>query len=219
MQKIQYQHEPLRVPQKWEDQERTLVYQIDRLFDEVFNKLAVIRDLQDTLSTKIDKSSIKNNLTTTSGGYVLDARQGKALKDAVDTKVDNSAVKNNLTTTSEGYVLDARQGKALNDAISDRVVGKRQYKSIAASTNICRIDLPAGYWLLVLSIPTINRVWVGLVVCDSEGGVTFEQINSSTGLTVTAGTSLITVTFSASYDTNLNMVDIPLRGDDHPSFH
>ena len=56
---------------------------------------------------------VSNALTQTSAGYVLDARQGKALNDA---KLDKTAVANNLTTTAKGYALDARQGKALNDA-------------------------------------------------------------------------------------------------------
>ena len=56
---------------------------------------------------------VSNALTQTSAGYVLDARQGKALNDA---KLDKKAVANNLTTTAAGYALDARQGKALNDA-------------------------------------------------------------------------------------------------------
>lgn len=56
---------------------------------------------------------VSNALTQTSAGYVLDARQGKALNDA---KLNKTAVVNNLTTTAAGYALDARQGKALNDA-------------------------------------------------------------------------------------------------------
>ena len=56
---------------------------------------------------------VSNALTQTSAGYVLDARQGKALN---DKKLDKTAVANNLTTTAAGYALDARQGKALNDA-------------------------------------------------------------------------------------------------------
>ena len=56
---------------------------------------------------------VSNALTQTSEGYVLDARQGKALN---DKKLDKTAVANNLTTTATGYALDARQGKALNDA-------------------------------------------------------------------------------------------------------
>lgn len=37
------------------------------------------------LSTKLEPGNIANNLTTTSSGYALDARQGKALQDEIDT--------------------------------------------------------------------------------------------------------------------------------------
>ena len=68
--------------------------------------------LVDLDSDKIDKTSIANNLTTTTEGYVLDARQGKVLSDG---KLDKTSVVNNLTTTTAGFALDARQGKVLND--------------------------------------------------------------------------------------------------------
>ena len=58
---------------------------------------------------------VSNALTQTSAGYVLDARQGKALNDA---KLNKTSVVNNLTATAAGYALDARQGKALNDKIA-----------------------------------------------------------------------------------------------------
>ena len=63
--------------------------------------------------------AVANNLTTTADGYVLDARQGKALKDSIPTGAAASkAVANNLTTASAGTaVLDAYQGKVLKDSI------------------------------------------------------------------------------------------------------
>ncbi len=65
----------------------------------------------------LSTSDVANNLTTTSEGKVLDARQGKALKDLVDTALTSSDVANNLTTTEEGKVLDARQGKSLKELV------------------------------------------------------------------------------------------------------
>lgn len=56
--------------------------------------------------------AVANNLNTTVEGYVLDARQGKALD---DKKLDKSHVVNNLVTIEEGWALDARQGKWLNE--------------------------------------------------------------------------------------------------------
>lgn len=58
---------------------------------------------------------VSNVLTQTSSGYVLDARQGKALD---DKKVNKESIVNNLLTTESGYVLDARQGKILDEKIT-----------------------------------------------------------------------------------------------------
>lgn len=33
------QHEPLRIPERWQGQDRTLVGQIDRILDEIYNML------------------------------------------------------------------------------------------------------------------------------------------------------------------------------------
>ena len=72
-------------------------------------------DMSALVATKFNAANVVNNLTTTSSGYALDARQGKALN---DTKLNVENVVNNLTTTASGYALDARQGKALNDALA-----------------------------------------------------------------------------------------------------
>ena len=71
--------------------------------------------LLDSVAGGLTVSDIANNLTTTTDGKVLDARQGKALN---DSKLNKSDIANNLTTTTEGKALDARQGKALSDAIT-----------------------------------------------------------------------------------------------------
>lgn len=42
-----------------------------------------VTNLQTNLNSKINTSDIANNLTTTSSGKVLDARQGKALADLI----------------------------------------------------------------------------------------------------------------------------------------
>lgn len=72
-------------------------------------------DMAALVASKFDASNVVNNLTTTSSGYALDARQGKALDDA---KLNVANVVNNLTTTTAGNALDARQGKALNDTLT-----------------------------------------------------------------------------------------------------
>lgn len=61
--------------------------------------------------------SVANNLTTTSaGGSVLDAYQGKVLE---DKKLNKTDVINNLLATVEGKALDATQGKILGDRLTD----------------------------------------------------------------------------------------------------
>lgn len=72
-------------------------------------------------ASKVNKNDVVNNVTTTTAGKVLDARQGKVLQDAINTKVNKSDVVNNVTTTAEGKVLDARQGKTLQDKINTKV--------------------------------------------------------------------------------------------------
>lgn len=86
------------------------------------------------INQKVNVSDVVNNLTTTSAGKVLDARQGKTLNDKfgsyynktetdskLGTKLSTSNVVNNLTTTSSGKALDARQGKTLNDKFGSYV--------------------------------------------------------------------------------------------------
>lgn len=38
------QHEPLRVPQGWNDQSKALVMQIDRLMDDIYNRLGKLEE-------------------------------------------------------------------------------------------------------------------------------------------------------------------------------
>ena len=60
--------------------------------------------------------SVANNLTTTSaGGSVLDAYQGKVLE---DKKLNKTDVINNLLATVAGKALDATQGKILGDRLT-----------------------------------------------------------------------------------------------------
>ena len=69
-------------------------------------------DMAALVATKLNAANVVNNLTTTSFGYALDARQGKALN---DTKLNVANVVNNVTTSEEGYALDARVGKSMHD--------------------------------------------------------------------------------------------------------
>lgn len=68
-----------------------------------------------TLGTAAAKG-VSNTTTQATDGYVLDARQGKALE---DKKLNKTSVVNSLLTTEAGFALDARQGKSLDDKISE----------------------------------------------------------------------------------------------------
>ena len=51
------------------------------------HSISDVTNLQTNLNGKINTSDIANNLTTTSSGKVLDARQGKALADLIGTAI------------------------------------------------------------------------------------------------------------------------------------
>ena len=83
------------------------------------------------LSNYVQKSDIANNLTTTTSGKVLDARQGKAL---ADSKADSSHThtKSNITdfAHSHGYInndgtFDKDNGTAPTTDYTNRVLGVR----------------------------------------------------------------------------------------------
>ena len=56
-----------------------------------------------TLLTKIKSVLLANNLTTTTAGYALDARQGKALKDQLDQQNTNLQYTTQTQTSPNGW--------------------------------------------------------------------------------------------------------------------
>ena len=126
------------------------------------------------------------------------------------------------------YQITKEDVKARLDAdeksLGERVVGKRQYKAVTgrSSAQSHQIDFASGAYFIILQVPGVSRTWVGIVYVASTasgGTVTIEQINAGTGITVTPDPYKITVTFTYSSDTNLNMLSIPLRGTTNPTFH
>lgn len=112
-------------------------YNLSLVTDGGFNSL------NNRILSKIPDTAIKNDLTTVDSGYVLDARQGKALSDSVSTKIETSAIKNDLLTTNEGYVLDARQGKALGDRCT--TLEGRFYIMIESNTDLDNLTTSGIY--------------------------------------------------------------------------
>ena len=91
----------------------------------------VIGSTRVDLSNYVQKSDIENNLTTTTSGKVLDARQGKAL---ADSKADSihTHTKSNITdfAHSHGYInndgtFDKDNGTAPTTDYTNRVLGIR----------------------------------------------------------------------------------------------
>lgn len=112
---------------------------------------------------------VSNTLTQNVSGYVLDARQGKALNDKIDQindyKLDKAYVADNLTTTQSGYVLDARQGKVLNDKIN-------KINSDLSDVIYDRSDLPISDFYTVedFDLRRINnQVFVNLSLAMDSG--------------------------------------------------
>lgn len=60
-------------------------------------------DMSALVATKLNASNVVNNLTTTDGGYALDARQGKALHDAQTWTLIGSASGNTAVSLPESY--------------------------------------------------------------------------------------------------------------------
>ena len=57
-------------------------------------------DMSALVATKLNASNVVNNLTTTSSGYALDARQGKALNDVLVTRTTPVALQYSLANAS-----------------------------------------------------------------------------------------------------------------------
>ena len=89
--KLIRQHEPLRVPNNWNGQDRSLVIQLEKILTDLYRLTGETKDALTQLG--VDVNTLEESLGTSS------------TKD----------VYNSLDKGTEGFVLDARQGKVLND--------------------------------------------------------------------------------------------------------
>jgi len=96
-----------------------------------------IKDLQPTLASKVNISSIVNDLVTGGGGVPLSAEQGKLIKQQVDTKIAYSDIVNDLTTGGAGVPASADTVKSLK-ALIDGMSNGLQYKG--------KFDASGGSW-------------------------------------------------------------------------
>ena len=73
-------YSPVTVPDDWKGKARTFAINVSRYITELFIRVTNIA------RETVTKDKVVNNLTTDLSGYVLDARQGKALKDSIGEK-------------------------------------------------------------------------------------------------------------------------------------
>lgn len=72
-------------------------------------------DMAALVATKLNASNVVNNLTTTSSGYALDARQGKALGDRVITLEHKGALITRVSVTSAQTTIALPTGIKFSD--------------------------------------------------------------------------------------------------------
>ena len=99
-------------------------------------------DMSALVASKFDAANVVNNLTTTSSGYALDARQGKALNDELAKNLSYTSAAITYTTafgTDAGTVVKIGNSVDLNS----RQYNLNAAKSLTASTVL--FTLPEGY--------------------------------------------------------------------------
>ena len=94
-------------------------------------------DVYDVDAVHTDK--IANNLTTTSSGYVLDARQGKALNDSLVKRLGSANLTNSMRFAF-AYITGA--GKALNICVPTTILNT--VSSINTTQLKIALRLPTG---------------------------------------------------------------------------
>lgn len=156
-------------------------------------------DMSALVATKFNAANVVNNLTTTSSGYALDARQGKALN---DTKLNVENVVNNLTTTASGYALDARQGKALNDALENIIPSVIVDEEIRIQNTSKNYTVPYHglYLMFARTNASANTAQPKLKIEDASG-VVAENVGAAGGSVMIHKASIVnantTVTLTA----------------------
>ena len=88
--------------------------------------------------------NVANNLTTTSEGYLLDARQGKALNDSITNAISAMSLITPKTATSTNTEVATHDGRKFSDM---RLLIFVLRDSASSSANIRNtIIIPASYW-------------------------------------------------------------------------
>lgn len=95
--------------------------------------------IKNALATKLNTSSVLNNLLTTAAGYALDARQGKALDDkitALNGKLNNIILSEEITVTTNGnWATLSRAGYKLASVYTVRADSSYYIKGVNRRTD------------------------------------------------------------------------------------
>lgn len=152
------------------------------------------------LGVTINETPVVNNLTTTTAGYVLDARQGKVLMDAINSantkvgKVESSVT--NLQTSLSGTqtTLATTQSSlastqtSLNEAKTTLTTLSNSVSALQSNATVTKGTLAVGATSIVLSNSKITTSSV-LSIYTSVWGVNPK--------TVTVASGKVTLTFDA----------------------
>lgn len=145
-----------------------------------------------SLEKVILSSDVVNNLTTTSSGFVLDARQGKVLKDLIDAIVVPTKT-SDLTNDSGFITSSALSGYATTSDLSDVqdqvdansssiISNNNKIGTLANLTTTTKTDLVSAINEVDGNIPTVNNG--KLTFSKDNAKVTEFTANSSTNVNV-----------------------------------
>lgn len=130
------------------------------------------------ITGKLDKANVVNNLTTTAGGYALDARQGKALNDALTPQIINMAYNTSTLANIGGRTAAYRVGRVVVVNINSKTTGAVS----AGSTLYTGLPSPArnlnGANTAAGSVALANGTAVRIYV-DNSGKILTEDAISS----------------------------------------
>lgn len=117
------QHEPLRVPEGWNTQEKRFVNQLEEIIDDIYKRFGRLRlkDLEPTVREEIvETAEGVETLSTTveqQGGQILLLAESKLDVDAPSVGVTNSAV----TINPEGIDLSTAENGQITSRVGDEI--------------------------------------------------------------------------------------------------
>ena len=112
------------------------MWTIEQAFIEIDTLRKRIRSVAGSLSGYVKTTAIKNNLTTTAAGNVLDARQGKAIKTITDGAVTGDS--ETFIAHVGGYFTDAGKAICFTVPINKVILG-----TMGAEYNTAAVTLTA----------------------------------------------------------------------------